>query len=67
MKLTRLVLAVLLLFAALSVPTEAIILTCGDICTCTSNCAQTCRDDGTLQWTNCASTGDCRGGANCSL
>jgi hypothetical protein len=66
MKATRLAVAVLLLLGALAMPSQAIILTCADICTCTISCYQSCRDDGSLQWTNCESTGTCIGGPQCT-
>ena len=65
MKAIRLTLAVLFLLAAVATPGKAIIITCGDVCTCTSVCGRTCRDDNSLQWTTCGNYGVCRDIPNC--
>ena len=64
MRTTRWMLAVLLLLGALTVPCQAIIITCDDICTCNSSCNMPCKIDGFTP-SHCSAIGTCRGGDAC--
>lgn len=66
MKATRLAVAVLLLLGAVSMPSQAVIRTCVDICNCGMPCSQPCLD-ANQQWTTCSSTGRCEGGSLCAV
>ncbi|HEV8580647.1 MAG TPA: hypothetical protein VGX68_16395 [Thermoanaerobaculia bacterium] len=65
MKAMRLAAAVLLLLAAVSVPSQALVFYCDDICDCSGPCSLSCYTFSNVR-TTCGQFGVCAGQPGCT-